>query len=83
MSIGLIFTSSLKRRNPANYSRQAVARRMSDSEFDLVAPSTILPSNSIDTGFFFVTGLANILYKPSDVARTNGCELGDGRPDAE
>ena len=63
--------------------RQAVARWMSDSEFDLVASSTILPSNSTDTGFFFVTGLANILCKPSEVASTNGCELGDGRPDAE
>ena len=62
--------------------RQAVARWMSDSEFDLVA-SAILPSNSTDTGFFFVTALANILCKPSEVASTNGCEFGDGRPDAE
>ena len=79
MSIGLIFTSLLKRRNPAHDSRQAVARQMSDNEFDLVASSTILPSNS---GFFFVTGLANIFCKPSEVAHTNGCELDDGRPDA-
>ena len=83
MSIGLIFVSSLMGRNPANDSRQAVARRMSNSEFDLVASSTILPSNSTDTGFFFVTGLANILCKSSEVARTNGCELDDGRPDVE
>ena len=49
MSLGLIFTSSLKRRKPANASRQAVARRMSDREFDLTASSTILPNNSTDT----------------------------------
>ena len=56
---------------------------MSDSEFDLTAASTILPNNSTDTGFFFITGLVSILCKLCEVTYTKGHEVGDGRSDVE
>jgi len=78
-----MFSSSLKWRNPENDNKQAVAKRMSDSELVLVALSAILASNSTDTGVFFVTGLANNLYNPSKVVCTNRHDVGEDKSDEE
>ena len=73
----------IKMKNPENDKKQAVAKRTSDSDPVLVASSTILASNSTDTGVIFVTGLANILCNPCKAVWTNGHDVWEGRPDVE
>ena len=57
-----------------------VARRISDSKFDLAASSIVLLSNAADSDLFFFNGLASNLCKPSKAAWKNGYELEEGRP---